>query len=208
MTASVARYVEAYHACRRSKAYRQAKHGLLKSLPIPERYFQEITVDFITPLPVCICFGRSYQHIMVVVDRLSKTKKFAALDSLDVDAVVEAFVNWIWRTEGFPEVIISDRGTQFTAQFWKRLSKRAGTHLKWSSAFHPETDGQTENADGVLKEYLRAFCNYQQNDWYDWLPFAEFEVNSAVSSSTTIVPFLATKGYIPRSGLEPPLHIE
>ena len=208
MTGSVARYVKACHPCKRSKAYRQAKQGLLKPLPIPERYFQEITVDFITPLPVCKRNGKNYQHIMVVVDRLSKTKKFIGLDALDVDTVVQGFIEWIWRTEGFPAMIISDRGTQFIADFWKRLSKRVNTHLKWSSANHPETDGQTEIVNSDLKQYLRAFCNYQLDDWYDWLPFAEFEANSAPSSSTTIAPFLATKGYIPRSGLEPPLAME
>ena len=208
MTSSVSRYVKACQHCKRTKAYRHAKHGLLKPLPIPERYFQEITVDFITPLPVCKRNGRNYRHIMVVVDRLSKTKRFVALESLDVDAVVQAFIDWIWRIEGFPNTIISDRGTQYTADFWRRLSKRVGTHLKHSTSFHPETDGQTEIANSDLKEYLRAYCNYQQDDWYDWLPFAEFEANSAPSSSTTVAPFLATKGYIPRSGLEPAGPIE
>ncbi len=204
MTDSVARYVKSCHECKRSKPYKQGKHGLLKPLPIPDRYWQDISVDFITPLPICKRFGREFEHIMVVVDRLSKKKKFIPLDSLEVEAVVQAFIEWIWREEGYPSTIVSDRGTQFTALFWKRLCERIGTKPKLSTAFHPETDGQTESANAALKQYLRAYVNYSQNNWVDLLPIAEFEANSDKNVSSGIAPFLATKGYLPRSGLEPP----
>lgn len=88
MTDTIARYVKSCHACKRSKAYREGKHGLLKPLPIPDRYWQDISVDFITPLPICSRFGRRFEHIMVVVDRLSKKKKFIPLELLKVEAVV------------------------------------------------------------------------------------------------------------------------
>ena len=204
MTDTVSRYVKSCHACKRSKSYKEGKQGLLKPLPIPDRYWQDISVDFITPLPVCTRFGRKFQHIMVVVDRLSKKKKFIPLDSLEVDAIVQAFIEWIWREEGYPATIISDRGTQFTALFWQRLCQRIGTKPKLSTAFHPETDGQTESANAALKQYLRAYVNYQQDNWVDLLPIAEFEANSDRNASSGIAPFLATKGYIPRNGLEPP----
>lgn len=203
ITDSVARYVKSCHVCKRSKTYREGKQGLLKPLPIPDRYWQDISIDFITPLPTCLRYGRSYQNIMVVVDRLSKKKKFIPLDSLEVEAVVQAFIEWIWREEGYPFSIISDRGTQFTAHFWRRLCERVGTKPLLSTAFHPETDGQTENANAALKQFLRAYVNYNQDDWVDWLPLAEFEANSDKSTSTGVAPFLLTKGYIPRSGLEP-----
>lgn len=141
MTDTIARYVKSCHACKRSKAYREGKQGLLKPLPIPERYWQDISVDFITPLSVCSRFGRRFEHIMVVVDRLSKKKKFIPLDSLEVDAVVQAFIEWIWREEGYSSTIISDRGIQFIAHFWRRLCQRIGIKPKLSTAFHPETDG-------------------------------------------------------------------
>lgn len=204
MTDSVARYVKSCHACKRSKSYKEGKQGLLKPLPIPDRYWQDISIDFITPLPKCSRYGRVYQHIMVVVDRLSKKKKFIPLDSLEVEAVVQAFVEWIWREEGYPTTIISDRGTQFTALFWQRLCQRIGTKPKLSTAFHPETDGQTESANAALKQFLRSYVNYNQDNWVDFLSIAEFEANSDKNSSSGIAPFLATKGYIPRSGLEPP----
>ena len=88
MTESVSRYVKSCYTCKRAKSSRSGKHGLLKPLPIPERYWTDISVDFVTPLPICKQFGRSFQHIMVVVDRLSKKRRFVALDSLEVEAVV------------------------------------------------------------------------------------------------------------------------
>ena len=204
MTDTVQRYIRNCHTCKRTKAYREAKAGLLKPLPIPERYWQDITVDFITPLPKCRRHGRIYEHIMVVVDRLSKKRKFVGLDSLEVETAVQAFLDWVWREEGYPKTIVSDRGTQFVSHFWRRLCERIGTKPKLSTAFHPETDGQTEAANMALKQYLRAYVNYQQDDWMDLLPIAEFEANSSLNASTGVAPFLATKGYIPRSGLEPP----
>ena len=208
MTDSVARYVKSCFTCKRSKAYREGKQGLLKPLPIPERYWHDISMDFITHLPVCHRYGRNYQHILVIVDRLSKKKKFIPLDSLEVEAVVQAFLEWVWREEGYPFSIISDRGTQFVSHFWRRLCQRIGTTPKLSTAFHPETDGQTESANAALKQYLRAFVNYNQDNWVDPLPIAEFEANSDSNTSTGLAPFLVTKGYIPRSGLEPPTPLD
>ena len=203
MTSTIAQFVKNCHTCKRSKSYREGKQGLLKPLPIPDRYWQDISIDFITPLPICVRYGKSFQHIMVVVDRLSKKRKFIPLDSLEVEAVVQAFIEWIWREEGYPSTIISDRGTQFTALFWQRLCARIGTKPKLSTSFHPETDGQTENANSALKQYLRAYVSYNQDNWVDFLPMAEFEANSSRSSSSGIAPFMATKGYLPRSGVEP-----
>ena len=93
MTASVAKYIKACHHCRRTKAYRKAKQELLKPLPISNRYFKKIKVNFITSLLICKRFDRKYQHIIMIIDRLSKTKRFAALNSLNVDTVVQAFIN-------------------------------------------------------------------------------------------------------------------
>ena len=208
MTNMVARFIRSCNICKRSKSYREGKQGLLKPLPIPDRYWTDISIDFITPLPVSLRYGRKYQHIMVVVDRLSKKKKFVPLDSLEVEAVVQAFIEWIWREEGYPRTITSDRGTQFTSHFWRRLCQRIGTKPKLSTSFHPETDGQTESANAALKQYLRAYVNYEQDNWVDLLPIAEFEANSDRNDSSGIAPFLATKGYHPRSGLEPPIPSE
>ena len=203
MTNTVTKFVNACHICQATKPSREGRHGLLKPLPIPDRYWNDISVDFITALPESHRYGRIYQHIMVVVDRLSKKKKFIALTNMNVENVVQAFLHYIWREEGYPRTIVSDRGTQFTSKFWTRLCERIGTKPKLSTAFHPETDGQTEIVNQSLKAYLRAYINWTQNNWVDWLPIAEFEANSDVNTSTKVAPFVATKGYLPRSGLEP-----
>jgi hypothetical protein len=203
MTSDISQYVRNCLICKRTKSYRDGKHGLLHPLPIPERYWSCISMDFITHLPPCSHNGQVFTNILVIVDRLTKKKKFIPMNSLTVDALVQAFIEYIWREEGYPEEIISDRGSQFVAYFWRRLCQRLGTHPKFSSAFHPQTDGQTENANAYLKQYLRAYVNYQQDNWALFLPMAEFEANSTVSATTGYSPFFATKGYQPRSGIEP-----
>ena len=203
MTKDVARYVKACLACRRIKAYRDGKHGLLKPLPLPKRYFQDISVDFIVELFVCILNGRKYQHIMVIVDRLSKKKRFIAMNSLEIEAVVQAFIDWIWREEDYSDTIVSDRGSQWISHFWKRLCERIEIKPKLSTAWHSETDDQTERANTDLKTYLRAYVNFNQDDWVLMLLIAEFEANSVKSASTELEPFMAIKGYLPRSGLGP-----
>ena len=208
MTDMVARFIRSCNICKRSKSYREGKQGLLQPLPIPDRYWTDISINFITPPPVSLRYGRKYQHIMVVVDCLSKKKKFVPLNSLEVEAVVQAFIKWIWREESYPRTITSDRGTQFTSHFWRRICQRINTKPKLSTSFHPETDGQTESANAALKQYLRAYVNYEQDNWVDFLPIAKLEANSDRNDSSDIAPFLAIKGYHPRSSLEPPIPSE
>lgn len=203
ITDAVARYTRNCLTCARSKHSREGKHGLLNPLPVPDTYWTGISIDFITPLPESHWRGHTYRHIMVTVDRLSKKKKFVPLENLDVETMVQAFIEYIWREEGYPTSIVSDRGTQFTSHFWKRLCDRIGTHPKLSTTSHPETDGQTEIANQALKQYLRAFVHYDQENWAEYLPFAEFQANTDKSATTGLSPFWATKGYNPRSGLEP-----
>ncbi|KAK1912608.1 hypothetical protein P3342_004544 [Pyrenophora teres f. teres] len=101
---------------------------------------------------------------MVVVDRLSKKKKFIAMENMEVPTVVDKFLEYIWREEGYPKTLVSDRGRQFTSHFWRRLCDRVGTSPKLSTAHHPETDGQTENANADLKQYLRS-SRFAVGDW-------------------------------------------
>jgi len=100
---------------------------------------------------------------------------------------------------GLPSEILSDRDTQFTSGFWSELMSHLGIKLKLSTAFRPQTDGQTEIVNQVLEQYLRHFCNYQQDDWVELLPFAEYAHNTAVSEATKISPFYANYGYQPET---------
>jgi len=201
---TVRTYVKVCYLCKRIKAFREAKKGLLKSLFISDQYWQDISCDFIVSLSECRRMGRRYQYVMVVVDRLSKKKKFESLDFLEVSAVVEVFIHYVWREEDYSIFIVSDRGVQFVSVFWKRLCDRIGIISKLSTFYYSETDGQIENVNAMLKQYLRFYVNYDQDNWCDYLSIAEFEVNNYRSSFTELTPFFVTKGYHSRSGLELP----
>ena len=145
-----------------------------------------------------------YQHILVIVDRLTKGRLYEPLTSLSTDELMDAMSRRLFSSYGFPLSTVSDRGSQLTAHLWKRICERYGVKIKFSSAHHPETDGQTENANKVMKNYLRSYINYAQDNWVDYLSDAEFAVNNHVNVSTGMTPFFADHGFHPRSGIEPP----
>jgi transposase InsO family protein len=109
--------------------------------------------------------------------------------------LAEGFINHIVRPHGLPNSIISDRGSLFTSKFWKQVMESMGTTRNLSTAFHPETDGHTERTNATLEQYLRAYCNYQQTNWKQLLPIAEFWYNNVKSESTGVTPFYANFGY-------------
>ncbi|KAI0994621.1 hypothetical protein K3495_g13560 [Podosphaera aphanis] len=191
----IARYVRNCHSCRRSKPNQQAKQGVLRLLPIARQPWQEISMDFVTGLPL----SEGYDAIMVVVDRLTKMRHLipchTTVNSKDVAIL---YLNNVWKIHGLPTHVTSDRRTQFTANFWKNLCKHLGIQARMSTAFHPETNGQTERFNAVMEQYLRSYISYQQDDWVQWLPMAEFAANNQVSSSTKVSPFYSNYGYHPR----------
>ena len=125
------------------------------------------------------------------------------MDSIDSLATARAFCLWIWKDFGFPTSIFSDRGTQFTSEIWYELCQLAGTDAAFSTAFHPETDGQTGRANAILEQYLRTFVAFMQDDWTRWLPSAEFATNNHVSETIAVSPFFAKSAQHPRMGFEP-----
>ena len=197
MSRDVNTYVRACELCIRTKSPRSSPQGFLQPLPIPFRAWSDISIDYITPLPTCIRSGVEYKHLLVIVCRLTKMRHFVPTTGLTAQELTAAFVNRVYSLHGCPDTIVSDRGTQFVSQFWKHLSARLGTALRPSSAFHPETDGQTERINSGIEQYLRAFMNYHQDDWVDWLPLAEFAANNAVSETTGVSPFFANYGFNP-----------
>ena len=99
--------------------------------------------------------------------------------------------------------MVSDRGPQFVSAVWKAWCKILGITAKLSTAYHPETDGQSEIANQEMERHLRSFVNYSQDDWMNLLPIAEFAANNAPSATTGLSPFMATKGYEPRMSFDP-----
>ena len=104
---------------------------------------------------------------------------------------------------GLPKSIILDRGTQFVNDFWKFLCKRLGISVRLSTAWHPKTDSQTKRLNRVMEQYLKAYVNYLQDDWPNWLSLAEFTSNNTKSETTKVSPFFANKGLHPCMGFEP-----
>jgi transposase InsO family protein len=152
-------------------------------------------MDFITGLPES---GGS-DTLWVIVDRLTKMAHFVPTsDTMKPEQLADAFSAHIFRPHGLPTSIISDRGSLFTSSFWTHIMKTLGTRRNLSTAFHPETDGQTERVNAIVEQYLRAYCNYQQDDWKGLLPVAEFCYNNTQSETTKVTPFFGNYGYHPR----------
>ena len=203
LTRDVQAYVRACELCVRTKASRSSPAGFLHPLAVPFRAWSDVSVDYVTPMPTCERDGRKFKHVAVVVCRLTKMRHFIPMQGLTAEELANAFVSRIYCLHGAPETIVSDRGTQFISEFWRELSSRLSITLKHSSAHHPETDGQTERINAILEQYLRAFMNFAQDDWVDWLPLAEFASNNSVSETTGFSPFFANYGFHPRLGFEP-----
>ena len=198
------RYATNCSICRRSKAYNTSKQGLLAPLPIPQRKWTDISLDFVTKLPKCRRRNQVFENILIIVDRLTKRRLYESMTSMGTQDLFEALKRRVICCYGLPQSIVSDRGGQMTAKLWNRICTRYGIKNKLSSAHHPETDGQTENANKVMKNYLRAYVRYVQDDWVDHLPDAEFAANNHENASTGMTSFFADHGYHPRTDAEPP----
>ena len=152
-------------------------------------------MDFVTGLPEV----DDFDAILVTVDHLTKMRHFSPCRTdCTAEDLAELFLRDVFRLHGLPEITISDRGTQFASRFWTRICQRLQINRKMSTAYHPETDGQTERANAVMEQYLRAYVSYQQDNWIRFLPLAEFAANNAVSESTSVSPFFANGGFHPR----------
>jgi len=158
MRRDVRAWVRACQVCQRAKHIQTSLAGLLSPLPVPNKVWEDIAMDFITGLPA----SRGYSVIFVVVDRLSKYAHFAPLKtSFTTIKVTEVFVANVVKLHGFPYSIVSDRDKVFISSFWQHLFKLHGTSLKMSSAYHPQTDGQSEAVNKCLEMYLHCFSSEQ-----------------------------------------------
>jgi transposase InsO family protein len=195
MDAEVRRHVQKCPSCQRNKPSNTKPAGAAQSLPIPRTCWESVSIDLITQLPKT---PNGHDAILVIVDRLSKMTHFAPTTS-DVNALQLARMlkEHVIRLHGTPQDLVSDRGTQFTSQFWSEVWKGLGTKLKMSTAYHPQTDGQTERMNRVLEETLRHYISPTQDDWEECLPMAEFAINSSRSDSTKHTPFYLCYGRHP-----------
>lgn len=194
----VAEYVQSCAVCQGAAAPKHRPHGKLESLPIPSRPFSELSMDFITGLPPTIHNGNPVDAILVVVDRFTKWCLFFAVPSTITSVeLAELFHSEVELRFGPPDGIVSDRGAIFTSKFWSKLCYHSHVRLRLSTAFHPQTDGQTERMNQTLEHYLRCFIDQEQLTWPKLLKSAEFASNNAVNATTGLSPFMSLLGYSP-----------
>ena len=203
MRKDIEQYLRNCHVCKRAKLARDAYNGLLQPLPVPERPWVDLTIDFVVGLPR----SQGYDAILMVVDRLSKERHYIPCTEKDngtnKKATAAMFLRYVWCYHGLPISLTSDRGPQFALKMWNSLCKLLGIRAKLSTAWHPETDGQSEIANQEIERYLCSYVNHFQDDWVERLPMAEFSSNSNTSATTKVPPFLVSCGYIPRMSFEP-----
>ena len=170
------------------KPVHHAPYGLLKTLEVPFRRWSSVFLNLLTRLVML----NGFDALLVVVDRLSKMAHYISTTS-DVNSkqIAKLFFDNVFRLHGILDSIVSDRGTQFTLEFTRALTALVGTQLKMSTSIHPQTDSQTECVNTIVEQYLRGYCNYQQDNWTELLTLAEFSYNNTLSSTTGITPFQA-----------------
>ncbi|QRW01138.1 Retrotransposable element Tf2 protein [Ceratobasidium sp. AG-Ba] len=191
--AQVNRYVDTCEICQRSKGHKQSIPH--KPLPIPEKPWEDIAYDFIVKLPK----SNGYDSILTVIDRFSRQAHFIpCLESTNAEELAEIFIREVWKLHGTPKTTVSDWGPTFNIQFLRALYKGLKIKPRFSTAYHPETDGISERTNQWVEGFLRTFCNYRQDDWTKWLPIAEFCHNNHVNSATGQTAFETVYGTMPR----------
>ncbi|GJP40392.1 hypothetical protein CLOM_g24662 [Closterium sp. NIES-68] len=194
MVTNLQRYVAGCPICQRMKSSHQRPTGLLQPLEPPQRPWQHVTMDFVTGLPA----GPSGNDaVLVVVDRLTKMAHFAPCRrTITAEETSRLFISTVVRLHGIPAAIISDRDPKFTSKFWQNTWARYGTHLQFSSAYHPQTDGQMERTNQTMEQLIRTNCP-DRKKWEDVLPMLEFSYNNAPSATTNHSPFYLNYGMDP-----------
>lgn len=195
MAADLKSWCQKCDSCQRVKAERRKPKGTLKPLDAPDRRWESVSMDLITDLPVT---NEGHDSIFVVVDRLSKMVHLEAITkTISAKGLAAVYADRVFRYHGIPQSIVSDRDTRFTSLFWKELAQRLGTQLRMSTAYHPQTDGQTERVNGVLEDTLRHFVGPFQQDWDQLLAPVEFALNNSWHHSIRNTPFMLNYGQNP-----------
>ncbi|GAB4814481.1 hypothetical protein N2152v2_001527 [Parachlorella kessleri] len=195
LRADVREYVGTCPCCQANKGTNTKPIGVLHPLPIPTRKWEMVTTDLITQLPKA---PSGKDAIAVFVDKLTKMVHLAATTTtVTAPEFARLYFDNVVRLHGVQRSIVSDRDPRFTSKFWEALHKLQGTSLSRSTAYHPQTDGQTERANRTLEEMLRAYVDTEARNWDDHLAAAEFAINNAPHASSGQSPFYLNFGQHP-----------
>jgi hypothetical protein len=195
-------YVKSCDVCQRMKVSRHKPYGKLESLPIPKGPWQDISMDFIVGLPPSLHNGIACDSILVIVDRYSKMVILTpCVNTIDAPGLGQIVLEKVVVKYGAPRSIVSDRGSLFTSTWFGTMCEYLATRRLFSTAFHPQTDGQTERMNQTLEVYLRCYVNYEQSDWAQLLASAEYAMNAAPNATTGKTPFSQVLMF------EPDLHL-
>jgi hypothetical protein len=174
--------------------------GLLQPLPIPEGVWRDLSMDFIEGLPK----SEGYSVIMVIVDRLTKYAHFIQVKHpCTTTCIAQLFMDIVVKLHGLPLSIVTDRDTIFVSHFWKELFKLYKVNLQLNTAYHPQTDGQTERVNQCVEMYLICVVQDAPKTWKSWLALAELWYNTSLHTSLGCSPFKALYGYDPNIGAVP-----
>ncbi|KAJ9557023.1 hypothetical protein OSB04_011637 [Centaurea solstitialis] len=199
MKRDIATYVSKCLTCAKVKAEHQKPSRLLQQPEIPEWKWEQISMDFVTKLPKT---KKVHDTIWVIVDRLTKSAHFLPIkETYSIDKLAQLYVDEIVMRHGVPISIISDRDSRFISRFWQSLQATLGTRVDLSTAYHPQTDGQTERTIQTLEDMLRACVLEFGGSWDDHLPLVEFSHNNSYHASIQCAPYEALYGRKCRSPL-------
>ena len=163
--------------------------------------WEDISIDFITGLPL----DQGKDAILSVVCRHSKGSHFIECTSReDALSTAKLYIKHVWRLHGTPKTVVSDRGTQFASEFMRHFFELLGIKPYFSTAYHPQSDGQTERANQIVENYLRLYVSHRQDNWVELLPMAEFAYNNSKNESTGYSPFFIWYGLHPQFTIETP----
>jgi transposase InsO family protein len=195
----ITRYVDNCMTCKRNNTRRDKPPGLLHPLPIPDRPWQHVTMDFRS-------FPKDkdgYDAAFVIVDRLSKKPlSLPCHKTTTAEDMARMYIETIYRWKGPPDTIVSDRGGQFISKFWDEFCRILGVKLRLSTSHYPQADGQTEILNQYIAQRLRPFINYYQDNWSELLPMMDFAAGILRHDTTGVSPFLVDNGYEPRTSFD------
>ena len=188
-------YVRSCPECENNKAARHQPYGLSSPLELRYALWQSIAIDFITELPL----SEGCDQLWVVIDRFTKMAHFLPLGKEKKTAANLAviFAREVWKYQGLPMDIVSDRDSRFTSETWQEFLRLSGIRPRMSTAFHPQTDGQTERLNQTIEAYLQGFVGHEQDNWVGLLLMAEFTYNNSVTMGNGMSPFYTNYGFHP-----------